>query len=120
MRYSAEGTEGPWPSPQKTILPRQFVPPLGLITAGEAGIVSTETLPTADDESLCLFASLRSIRWMMADLFSPVPAAFAPAFWTKNMLSLGGYHTAASWKSGSPAEVVSARRVSVGLSPIIA
>ena len=33
----------------------------------------------------------RDIFWMMADLERPVPAAFAPAFWTKNISSLAGY-----------------------------
>jgi hypothetical protein len=36
-------------------------------------------------------ASDREIFWMMDDLFRPVPAAGAPAFWTKKTSSLGGY-----------------------------
>lgn len=36
-------------------------------------------------------ASAREIFWMIEDLFSPVPAAGAPAFWTKNTSSVGGY-----------------------------
>lgn len=35
---------------------------------------------------------------MMADLFKPVPAAAAPAFWTKNTSSVGSY---LSYKSAS-------------------
>jgi hypothetical protein len=56
---------------------------------------------------------------MMLDLFKPVPASFAPAFWTKKTSSVGGYlylvnvpvrvrtdayqtdQTTASWNRGS-------------------
>jgi hypothetical protein len=76
---------------------------------------------------------------MIEDLFSPVPAAGAPAFWTKNTSSVGGYliaiadqrpstkawrcrdrcqayHVTASWNMGSESE--EAIKVKDGLRPI--
>jgi len=35
-------------------------------------------------------ASAREIFWMIEDLFKPVPAAGAPAFWTKKTSSRAG------------------------------
>jgi hypothetical protein len=52
----------------------------------------------------------------MEDLLSPVPAAGAPAFWTKKTSSVGGYQVTASWKMGSDSEV--AMVVNEGFSPM--
>jgi hypothetical protein len=67
-------------------------PPFGFMTIGLEFTTSICTDPlaflwlamegvTADSE----------IFWMMADLAMPVPAAGAPAFWTKNISSVAGY-----------------------------
>jgi hypothetical protein len=80
------------------------------------------------------------IFWMMADFAMPVPAAGAPAFWTKNISSVAGYlvnesisrllcyrevdycgivtyHTGASWNMGSDSVWLS--NVKVGLGPMM-
>lgn len=68
--------------------------PLGLMTCGFEGTIVTVALSLSPLRTAS--ASASEIFWMMEDLFRPVPAAGAPAFWTKKTSSLGGYHTTAS------------------------
>lgn len=65
--------------------------PFGLMTVGFDGTTSTVTKPVALVVFLTASACDREIFWMMADLLSPVPAAGAPAFWTKKTSSVGSY-----------------------------
>lgn len=119
--------------------------PFGLMTVGFDGTTSTVTKPVALVVFLTASACDREIFWMMADLLSPVPAARAPAFWTKKTSSVGSYlhptsqsphghtrthsqqrqdpgglestnQTTASWYRGSVA--TSDMRVRVGLEPM--
>lgn len=67
--------------------------PFGLTIAGLASTVTTSTLPATllSPLAVTLATWLRAIFWVMADFCRPVPAALAPAFWTKNTSSVGGY-----------------------------
>lgn len=98
------------------------------------------TCPVALAWPLTASACDSAIFWMMADLFSPVPAALAPAFWTKKTSSVGSnllyvqltsqvrsftglklrgftYQTTASWNKGSVS--VSAISDRVGSEPMM-
>lgn len=79
---------------------------------------TTVTVALSNSPLRTASASASEIFWMMEDLFNPVPAAGAPAFWTKNTSSLGGCHTTASWKIGSVSEV--AMTVREGFCPMTA
>jgi hypothetical protein len=104
-------------------------------------VSTTVTVAAARVPLRTFSASASEIFWMIEDLFKPVPAAGAPAFWTKKTSSAEGdlvsrvarlelrakstrssdvasfsYHTTASWKIGSVSEV--AIKVRDGLVPI--
>lgn len=53
--------------------------------------MSTVTWLVALVRFLTASTCVREIFWMMADLLRPVPAARAPAFWTKKTSSVGSY-----------------------------
>jgi hypothetical protein len=59
-----------------------------LITIGDEGTVEIFTRPTASLLLETAAASAREIFSMIADLFRPVLAFLAPAFWTKKTSSV--------------------------------
>ena len=95
---------------------------------GSGLTVTTSTSAVVFDPFANVWADSSEIFWTMLDLFSPVPAAAAPAFWTKKTSSVSGYllhcqklvvgaenfetdQTTASWKIGSSSLVAITWRV---------
>jgi hypothetical protein len=110
------------PNCLRVMIPHKYMGlPLGLTTVMVVFTTSTVTCPLTfllpPETAIARPTWPRFTFCTIADLFKPVPAAGAPAFWTKKTSSVGGYQTTASWNRGSPE--VWAMTVRVGLDPMI-